>query len=90
MLDTIAQLFSEGSKTKILLTTRKSSIFVGEDFDDWVANHLSNCNVTRIQLAAPTLRDWIGAEKVEKLKEHNIELNNILNPVLLSLYAVCH
>lgn len=85
MLDTIAQLFSEGSKTKILLTTRKSSIFVGEDFDDWVANHLSNCNVTRIQLAAPSLRDWIGAEKVEKLKEHNIELNNILNPVLLSL-----
>ena len=32
MLDTIAQLFSEGAKTKVLLTTRKSSIFVGEDF----------------------------------------------------------
>lgn len=85
MLDTIAQLFSVGSKTKILLTTRKSSIFVGEDFDDWVDNHLSNCNVTRIQLAAPSLRDWIGSEKIQKLKAHDIELDNILNPVLLSL-----
>lgn len=85
MLDTIAQLFSEGGKTKVLLTTRKSSIFVGEDFDDWVDNHLSDCNVTRIQLATPSLRDWIGPEKIEKLKENGIELDNILNPVLLSL-----
>lgn len=85
MLDTIAQLFSEGAKTKVLLTTRKSSIFVGEDFDDWVDTHLSDCNVTRIQLAAPSLRDWIGPEKIEKLKDHGIELDNILNPVLLSL-----
>ncbi len=85
MLDTIAQLFSQGAKTKVLLTTRKSSIFVGEDFDNWVDNHLSNCNVTRIQLASPSLRDWIGPEKIQKLKEHGIELDNVLNPVLLSL-----
>lgn len=85
MLDTIAQLFSSGSKTKILLTTRKSSIFVGDKFDDWVSNHLSNCSVTRIQLTAPSLRDWIGPEKIEKLKEHGIELDHLLNPVLLSL-----
>lgn len=85
MLDTIAQLFSSGPKTKILLTTRKSSIFVGDEFDDWVGNHLSNCNVTRIQLTAPSLRDWIGPEKIETLKRHGIELDHILNPVLLSL-----
>lgn len=85
MLDTIAQLFSEGTKTKVLLTTRKSSIFVGEDFDDWVHSHLCNCNVTRIQLMAPSLRDWIGTAKMQKLREHGIELDNILNPVLLSL-----
>lgn len=85
MLDTIAQLFSEGGKTKVLLTTRKSSIFVGEDFDEWVDKHLSNCNVTRIQLSTPSLRDWIGPEKTEKLKQNGIELDNILNPVLLSL-----
>lgn len=86
MLDTIAQLFPEESKTKILLTTRKSSIFVGEDFDSWVTEHLpEDCNVTRLQLSAPSLRDWIGPEKTELLKSLNISLQGILNPVLLTL-----
>lgn len=86
MLDTIAQLFPKESKTKILLTTRKSSIFVGEDFDSWVTEHLpEDCNVTRLQLSAPSLRDWIGTEKTELLKSFNISLHGILNPVLLTL-----
>lgn len=85
MLDTIAQLFDANSKTKILLTSRKSSIFVGKDFDDWVTMHLNNCNITRLQLSMPSLNDWIGAEKSEILKRNNIDLHNILNPVLLTL-----
>lgn len=85
MLDTIAQLLPKSSKTKILLTTRKSSIFVGEEFDEWVMQHLVECNITRLQLTAPSLRDWIGGEKIELLKKNNIDLQNILNPVLLAL-----
>lgn len=85
MLDTIAQLIPVGSKTKILLTSRKSSIFVGEDFDNWVTKHLEGCSITRLQLSQPSLRDWIGSEKIEILKENNVDLGNVLNPVLLTL-----
>lgn len=85
MLDTIAQLIPNGSKTKILLTSRKSSLFVGESFDNWVTQHLAECNITRLQLSQPSLRDWIGAEKIEALKKNSISLRNILNPVLLTL-----
>lgn len=85
MLDTIAQLISQNTKTKILLTSRKSSIFVGDIFDNWVTERLEGCNVTRLQLSPPSLRDWIGAEKIELLKENNVALGNVLNPVLLTL-----
>lgn len=84
MLDTIAQLFKGSTRAKILLTTRKSSIFVGETFDAWVDKHLQGCNVTRFQLSAPSLRNWLGPEKIRILKKNNIDLNNIINPVLLS------
>lgn len=85
MLDTIAQLIPNNSKTKILLTSRKSSIFVGEEFDNWVTERLDGCNITRLQLSPPSLRDWIGPEKLELLEMQNITLNSILNPVLLTL-----
>ena len=85
MLDTIAQLIPEGSKTKILLTSRKSSIFVGDNFDNWVTQYLIGCDITRLQLSQPSLKDWIGTEKIELLKENSISLNNILNPVLLTV-----
>lgn len=85
MLDTIAQLIPNDSKTKILLTSRKSSIFVGDAFDTWVTERLEGCNVTRLQLTQPSLREWIGSEKIEILKENNITLDSILNPVLLTL-----
>lgn len=85
MLDTIANLFPEADNTKILLTTRNSSIFVGNTFDIWVDTHLQNCNVTRIQLSEPSLKDWIGFEKVEILRKKGIETNYILNPVLLTV-----
>ena len=85
MLDTIAQLLPENSKTKILLTTRKSSIFVGEIFDQWAEKRLGDCNITRLQLAPPTLKNWIGPEKECILKNHGIEIDSLLNPVLLTI-----
>lgn len=85
MLDTIAQLIPQDSKTKILLTSRKSSIFVGDAFDNWVTDHLDGCDVTRLQLTQPSLRDWIGSEKADILRTNRITLDSILNPVLLSL-----
>ncbi|GAB6392663.1 MAG: hypothetical protein MdMp014T_2036 [Treponematales bacterium] len=85
MLDTIATLLSDGSIAKILLTSRKSSIFTGDVFSQWVDLHLSECTIVRVQLCEPTIQDWIGHEKIEKLKSNKINLDNLLNPVLLTI-----
>jgi len=85
MLDTIATLFTNGSNAKILLTSRKSSIFTGEIFDNWVEEKLENCVVNRVEILNPTVVDWIGKEKKECLEITGIEIENIANPVLLSM-----
>lgn len=85
MLDTIANLFVEGSNAKILLTSRKSSIFTGDIFDNWIADKLLYCNVNRMQILNPTISDWIGFDKKNLLESKGIVLDNISNPVLLSM-----
>lgn len=85
MLDTITQLIPEGSRTKILLTSRKSSIFAGDSFTFWANTHLRGCDITRLQLTTPSLREWLGPEKLGFLKSKNFVLNRVSNPVLLTL-----
>ena len=85
MLDTIADFFTEGSKTKVVLTSRKSSILAGEVFDKWIAEKLLYCNVTRIQIMNPTVLEWIGSEKKQYLEMKGINIDYIANPVLLAM-----
>lgn len=85
MLDTIAQLFECNSQAKIMLTSRKSSIFTGEILDDWIENKLPDCTITRIEIAEPNIVSWIGTDKIDQLYDNGIEIDNISNPVLLSL-----
>lgn len=85
MLDTIANLLESGSNAKILLTSRKSSIFTGDIFDDWMMKKVESCNVNRFQILAPTVADWIGHEKRTILERARIRMEIILNPVLLSM-----
>lgn len=85
MLDTISSLFVEGGKSKILLTSRKSSIFTGDVFDRWVNERLSNCTVTRFQILQPDIAEWVEPEKLRLLEEAAIQLESISNPVLLSV-----
>lgn len=84
MLDTIARLLRGDSKAKILLTSRKSSIFVGRDFDKWIEQSLTECNVTRLLLLPPSPEEWINEDKLAKLRENQIVLNDLINPVLLT------
>lgn len=85
MLDTIAEIFCEGSMPQVLLTSRKSSIFTGDIFDEWIGKRLTNCEVIRIEIGEPTVQNWIGKEKLAILEKNNINLNFISNPVLLSI-----
>ena len=45
-----------------------SGLSAGEKFDEWGIKHLIDCNITRLQLSPPSLRDWIGPEKIDLLK----------------------
>lgn len=85
MLDTIADIFKNTSSAKILLTSRKSSIFTGEVFTDWVEKRLENCDVIRIEIAEPTVKSWIGKDKLAILEKKGINISSISNPVLLSM-----
>ncbi|MEG0835663.1 MAG: hypothetical protein RR063_10095 [Anaerovoracaceae bacterium] len=85
MLDTISEMLQKDSRAKILLTSRKSSIFAGDDFDEWVDSKLQNCTVTRIQLESPSPKDWIGGEKIAALERKGISLHSLSNPILLSI-----
>lgn len=85
MLDTISELLSDNSQASILLTSRKSSIFAGIEFDKWLERKMVDCTVTRIQIMVPTIKDWLDKEKREYFSTKGIKLDNVQNPVLLSM-----
>lgn len=81
MLETISELL-EGN-AKVILTSRRSAIFDGEAFGDWMANHETSFNVERYRLEKPTLEDWLPWDRINDLEAHSIDLRKIANPVLL-------
>jgi len=85
MLDTIAELLTGESKARIVLTSRKSSIFVGDKFDLWQDQVLPDVPVSRYQLLPPTIANWLEKERVDLLTEKMIGLESLSNPVLLSI-----
>lgn len=87
MLSTIAQLFSEGSNAKIILTSRKTALFSGLEFEEWENRNLEKCEITRLQLIAPTVEEWIGKEKAHYLLNSGIALDDISNPALLAFIS---
>lgn len=84
MLDTIAELFTKGCATKVVLTSRKSAIFTGDIFEEWVGTHLLGCTVTRVSIEEPTVQDWIGHDKSNFLQNQKIPFASIVNPILLA------
>ena len=87
MLSTIADLLNNGSQAKIVLTSRKSSIFAGEPFAEWANTSLPECEITRIQIVPPTLSDWLDRDQMSVLKENQINLEHISNPTLLTFLS---
>ena len=77
MLETISELLRDDSKASILLTSRKSSIFAGDIFDSWAENNIKDCKLTRIQILAPTIQDWLDKDKRSFFDEREINLKNV-------------
>lgn len=82
MLDTIGALL-EGS-SKIILTTRKTAIFSGLEFSKWFSKWENKFDVSRLALKEPRIKDWLGQERLNKIKSKDIPIQYIANPVLLT------
>ncbi len=82
MLETIRGLI--GRDAKILLTTRKTAILSGDDFDRWLGEHDLQFDVHRFRLEPPTPGDWIGSARMSIAEANGIPLRELANPVLLT------
>lgn len=82
MLSTIAELLT--NQAKVILTTRKTAIFSGEEFVEWYEELQSkgaSFNIIRYQLGLPNIKAWLPQQRIDRLpKEILISMNN---PVLL-------
>lgn len=85
LLSTIAELLGNDSKAWVLLTTRRSAIFTGDIFDEWVISHLGeHCIIDRMQIQIPSLNEWIDYDRYTLIQNNNIDIENLSNPVLLT------
>jgi hypothetical protein len=82
MLETIRELLT--NQAKILLTTRRTAIFAGDDFHLWIANNHEGFTFKRYSISAPTIADWISSSREKLLEKAGLNLKSISNPVLLT------
>jgi hypothetical protein len=83
MLSTIADLLTD--KSKVILTTRKTAIFSGENFADWIYQKIDDkydFDVIRYQLDNPSIENWLTPERYKMIPQN--VANSLSNPVLLS------
>lgn len=82
MLSTIGNLLQEDAK--IILTSRKTAIFAGAAFEQWIEGYKGAFDVMRIQLERPLIDSWLSQDRLIKLNEAGVPLHHIANPVLLT------
>ena len=82
MLETIGELLTNSAK--VILTSRRAAIFDGEIFQEWKDNYQDNFNVVRYKLNSPEVKDWLSAERINKLEESGLDIKKLSNPVLLA------
>lgn len=82
MLETISELLI--NKSKVILTTRKSAIFDGELFTNWINKYEDKFAINRYQIEKPEIKHWLEDSRYKQLNKSFENVNFILNPVLLS------
>ncbi|MCU4639320.1 NACHT domain-containing protein [Acinetobacter courvalinii] len=82
MLKTISDLLTESAK--IILTSRRTALFDGDDFAEWVDQHKTLFDIYRIKINEPTITDWLPADRFHKLNKTSYPILKLNNPVLLS------
>jgi hypothetical protein len=82
MLDTISALLSQNAK--VLLTTRRTALFAGDEFSEWTLAKQRQFDVRRFVLREPSVSDWLGHERSEALAKADVPIAQLSNPVLLA------
>ncbi|GAA4443465.1 hypothetical protein GCM10023091_32040 [Ravibacter arvi] len=82
MLDTIGSLLEHNAK--VILTTRKTAIFNGSEFEKWFLKWEDRFSVSRFSIKEPKIKDWLGQHRFGIAKNRNIPIQYIANPVLLT------
>ncbi|WP_412175720.1 NACHT domain-containing protein [Escherichia coli] len=82
MLETISELLTDSAK--VVLTTRRTAIFDGDEFHQWIASHQEDFDVIRIRIHEPQIEDWLPGQRLDEISSTGFPLNKLSNPVLLS------
>jgi nucleoside-triphosphatase THEP1/uncharacterized protein YjbI with pentapeptide repeats len=82
MLSTIVNLLE--NKAKIIITSRKTAIFSGEEFYEWIRNTNKKYNIARFSISEPKIENWLATDRLDILKSCSFPISNVANPVLLS------
>ncbi|MEM5353524.1 hypothetical protein VOI32_36045 [Paraburkholderia caribensis] len=82
MLETISD-YLKGS-AKIVLTTRRTVLFDGDEFHKWVDSHVNEFELVRIKISEPQISDWLPSNRIERLNAIGVDVRLFANPVLLS------
>ncbi|WP_313144197.1 hypothetical protein [Stenotrophomonas sp.] len=82
MLETVSELLT--GRAKIVITTRRTVLFDGDEFHQWLERHANDFSVVRIRIQEPQINDWLPYDRVDSLKLAGLDIEAMANPVLLS------
>ena len=86
MMETIGELLK--GHAKVILTTRRTAIFDGDGFHEWMNAHEEDFDIVRVRLKEPSVESWLSERRLNLLVENKFQIEKISNPVLLS-YLRC-
>lgn len=86
MLETVSELLT--GRAKVIITTRRTVLFDGDDFHQWLERHAESFDVIRIRIQEPRVSDWLSQDRLTRLESAGLRMEAMANPVLLS-YLRC-
>jgi len=86
MLETVSELLT--GRAKVIITTRRTVLFDGDEFHKWLDRHAEDFRVVRIRIQEPRVADWLPRPRLDQLASAGLRMDAMANPVLLS-YLRC-
>lgn len=82
MLETIGDLLK--GNAKIILTSRRTAIFSGDEFAEWMEKRSNFFTVDRISIEMPDIKSWLPSDRYNEVSNHGFP-KIMLSPFFLGL-----